>query len=170
MQKLTHAITTKLRAFYTLNFVGVVVGFIGFFAALAPSLMPRPGLFMGILAGLGLIIGYGLGVCISYTVRWLGFDELPMRVKQQVWRTTLIMLPLLAIALGIAAAGWQDEVRLLVGLEPVDGTDITVIVVVSFIVASLFFAFGTMYSWRVSQYLASDCWRAQVASASGGSR
>lgn len=137
MQKLIHVIAAKLRAFYTLNFIGVIVGFLGYFAALTPSLMPRPGLFMGVLAGLGLILGYGLGVCISSVVRWLGFGELPVRVKRQAWRTVLIVLPLLAIALGITAAGWQNEVRLLVGLEPVDGSDVAVIIISSLIVASL---------------------------------
>ena len=43
---------------------GLVGAVLGFGIALTPSLLPRPWLFEGIIAGLGAAIGYG---AVSYT-------------------------------------------------------------------------------------------------------
>lgn len=127
----------RLKSFYTLNYTGLLIGLLGFVAALTPSLMPRPALFMGIVAGFGFMIGYSVGVLLSHTVRWLGFGELSPHVKHHAWRAAATVLPLVAILTGFAAADWQNEVRQLVGVEPIDGAGITVVAVVSLLVASL---------------------------------
>lgn len=140
MKLFKQKILERLRIFYTLNFTGTVGGFIGFCAALTPSLMPRPVAFMGVLAGLGLVIGYGLGVWLSYVVRWLGFKEPRVQVKRVAWIVVRVGFLLGAIIFTIVAAGWQNEVRELVSLPRVPSINALPIVGIAFIVASVILA------------------------------
>ncbi len=89
------------------------------FAALSftPSLLPRPALFQGLVAGLSAAIGYLLGVLAAYI--WREFADRPARVPaRRTWRwfgVAAVVLLVLALALGL---WWQREAAGLVGLVP----------------------------------------------------
>lgn len=128
----------RIKTFYTLNYLGLLVGFIGFFLALTPSLLPRPVLFLGIISGLGLIIGYGIGSLISSLLRWTNVREPSAQTKQLVWRASGAILAILIIVFGFQAAAWQNDVRDLIGEPHVSGIGVVRIVIISLITASLF--------------------------------
>ncbi len=130
----------KLQKFYRLNFTGALIGFLGYLAALTPSLMPRPAAFMGIIAGFGFVIGYGLGVLASYFIRSLHFMEPSKPSKRIAWNVLFASMSVVAIVYGFAAAAWQNDVRLLVGEQALKGTEIADVVLFAILSASLVLA------------------------------
>jgi uncharacterized membrane protein len=103
-----------------LNYVGLVGAVLAFGAALTPSLLPRPWLFEGVIAGIGAALGYGVGVASSWFVRRLPLREPSAVLKHRAWWVLAVAGPLLAIYFLLLGVGWQNEVRTLVG-EPDEG-------------------------------------------------
>lgn len=103
----------------SLNFSGIVMGIIFYCFAMLPSLLPRPALFQALLSGVSLLIGYGFGVFISHTTRWLIQQELVSEHKKTIMWKVLIMLAITLFIVFIFLGGvWQDNVRQLVGETP----------------------------------------------------
>jgi uncharacterized membrane protein len=91
-----------------------------FAASLTPSLLPRSVLAQGMVSGCSVAAGYGIGVFGSWLWRYV---KLP-QPNGRSWR-----IAMLAAAMGCAivaiislwhAAGWQNSIRQLMKLEPVD--------------------------------------------------
>jgi uncharacterized membrane protein len=98
------------------NWLGLWSALGAFEAALTPSLLPRPWLFEGVIAGLGAAIGYGVGVLISWLIRRSPLPEPGATVKRWAWRLIAVLLPVLGIYYLLLGVGWQNEVRTLVGM------------------------------------------------------
>ncbi len=107
---------------------GLVGAVLGFGIALTPSLLPRPWLFEGIIAGLGAAIGYGVGTFFSWLLRRpLKVIEPSAAFKHRAWIGLAVLGPLFAVYFLLVGTGWQNEVRTLVG-EPDEGLSTGVIV------------------------------------------
>jgi len=109
------------RQWRSLSATGLLFGALFFAVSLTPSLIPRPFLLQAVLSGVALAAGYGVGVFL----RWLwGYLELPVP-RERVQR--ILKWPLAALSLGFAvafllhASTWQDSVRVLMGMEPLEG-------------------------------------------------
>lgn len=102
---------------------GALVGLLAAALSMTPSLLPRPALFQGIITGLAFLIGYGIGVgawwLVRRFVRWRPTPE----HRRIAWWVYLGVAVLLAIVLGVASVGWQNEVRRTVELPEIDGFD-----------------------------------------------
>ncbi len=120
-----------------LNWLGLVVGTLAFGASLTPSLLPRPWLFEGVIAGLGAALGYGLGCLLSWVIRAVVRREPSPRVKRVAWRGAAVVLPLLGLYWLLLGVGWQNEVRELVGMEDEGLTTAVVVGAVAAITAIL---------------------------------
>ncbi|MCC5795086.1 MAG: alpha/beta-hydrolase family protein [Chromatiales bacterium] len=99
---------------------GLLVATLFFAASLTPSLLPRPFLMQGVLSGCSLAAGYGVGVFGRWLWRYL---ELPVpRPALQRLATLLAAAVLLVTALLFLrqAADWQNSIRALMTLDPVD--------------------------------------------------
>lgn len=100
--------------------VGIALGTLFFAASLTPSLVPRTPVTQGVLAGACFAAGYGLGVLW----RWLwAYLELPApaeRLRRVV--NGLLAAFCLAVVLVFLwrAAAWQDSIRAVMDLPPVD--------------------------------------------------
>ena len=103
-----------------LSRIGVLVGTLFFAVSLTPSLIPRSTLFQGLVSGLSLAAGYALGAA----VRWLwGYLELPSlggRLRHRVHAVAALGCVALAVGFLWQASAWQDQLRLLVGMAPVE--------------------------------------------------
>lgn len=99
---------------------GLILGTLFFAAALTPSLVPRTGLVQGVLGGLSFAAGYGLGVMLAAGWRAL---QLP---QPGPWWEVRLRLGLGALGLAVAvwallrAPHWQNDLRGLMGLDPVE--------------------------------------------------
>ncbi|WP_085025471.1 alpha/beta hydrolase [Ensifer aridi] len=109
-----------LRSFST---SGLLVGFLFFAVSLTPSLIPRPYLIQAVISGFSLAAGYAIGVFL----RWLwSFFELPEPTVRRA-RTLKIAAAIVSIAAAAVflwqAAGWQNTVRHLMGLESIESAE-----------------------------------------------
>jgi uncharacterized membrane protein len=106
----------------SLSIPGLLVGTLFFAISLTPSLLPRGWVMQGILSGLCLSAGYGLGV--GYRWVW-GYLELPFpRDRVRRWGLWIAAGICVLVAIGFLwqASSWQNSVRGLMELEPVEGT------------------------------------------------
>ena len=104
----------------TLCTTGLLTGTVFFIASLTPSLLPRGWVMQGLLSGFSFSAGYAIGV----TARWIwSYLELPVptRQAQRIWLWTASGVCLaVAVAFLWQASAWQSDIRVFMGLEPVD--------------------------------------------------
>jgi uncharacterized membrane protein len=104
--------------FNKFSYVGLVFAVIFFLISMLPSLLPRPWLYQGLISGLSMAIGYGLGILLSKFGRWLFEHEPKTRIKQIFWKVLYIVGPISIIMFLYLGATWQNQVRQLVGEQP----------------------------------------------------
>jgi len=100
---------------------GLLVGTLMFAASLTPSLLPRTPLMEGVVSGLSFFAGYVIGVAAR---RIWAYLELPMPGLKAAGRIrAFVALCCAATALAFLrlAAEWQNSIRSLMKLEPVEG-------------------------------------------------
>jgi len=101
-----------------LNFAGFTLGCFFFCMSLTPSLLPRPWLYQGLIGGIAFILGYGVGLFISWLSRKIFRREPSAKVKDVAWLLVAIVAP---VAIGIyliKSFGWQNNIRPLIGEQP----------------------------------------------------
>jgi uncharacterized membrane protein len=80
-----------------------------------PSLLPRSGLFQGLLAGITGAIGYGLGVAGAWL--WREFaDRDPRPPGRRSWRVFAVAATLLLVVSVVLGQRWQHQLRDLMGM------------------------------------------------------
>ena len=109
-----------LRLWHSFSGVGLGLGTLFFAASLTPSLIPRSFLIQGVLSGLCFSIGYALGVGWRWLWRFLELPEPKRRLLHIANLTAAIVCALVVAVFLWRAAGWQNSIRALMGLEPVD--------------------------------------------------
>jgi uncharacterized membrane protein len=103
-------------------------------SSLTPSLLPRGWLLQGLIAGLTAAIGYGLGVAVAWFVAEVTDRRLSAGARRLAWQAVAVAGPaLVLIALGFGLY-WQQQIHLLMGLEPPEGFSAVGIVVVAVLV------------------------------------
>ena len=107
--------TSGRRRFrYTLPGSWVAVIFVCL--SFSPSLVPRPGAFQGLVAGITGVIGYGLGVLGARV--WREFADRPERSpRPRSWRAFQIAGPLVLLISYLLGQRWQGQIRELVEAE-----------------------------------------------------
>lgn len=108
-----------VRFLRSLSAGGLVLGTLFFAAALTPSLVPRTYLTQGVLAGACFAIGYGLGVGWRWLWRYMELPEPQEGRLRALKLATAATCTLIVLLFLWWAAGWQDSVRAVMGLEPV---------------------------------------------------
>lgn len=124
---------------------GLIVGALGFLAALTPSLVPRSELIQGVTAGLGFVIGYAAGAFMIWAVRLLEF--LPPEPKPRARRSYWAEVAAAAVVLfGLSrVAEWQNGVRAVMELPPVETFSAVLVLVVAVVVAVVLVMIGRLF-------------------------
>jgi uncharacterized membrane protein len=122
---------------------GAVLGSLLFAAALTPSLIPRDHLSQGLLAGLCLFAGYGIGAALAWLWRFLGLPrarQWPRRWSRSL-NTALAVVCAVIVVMALAhSAGWQNSVRALMGLPPVDTAHPFIVCTIAFLLFAVLLA------------------------------
>jgi uncharacterized membrane protein len=106
-----------------------------FCLSLAPSLLPRGLILQGLLSGITAAIGYGVGSGASAAVRKIQSAE-PRRATKRIGWWLLLAATIVLVPLALVLGRWsQNEVRDLMGMEPVSAWKVIVILVVTVVTA-----------------------------------
>ncbi len=130
--------------FNKFSFVGLLFAVIFFLLSMLPSLLPRPWLYQGLISGLSMAIGYGIGVLLSKSVRWLFEKELSKKLKINAWKILYICGPIFMFIFLYQGATWQNQVRELVGEQALDARHSIRILILSIILFILLIAIARL--------------------------
>mgnify|MGYP001025600493 CR=1 FL=1 len=157
------------RFWRSLSLAGLLAGTLFFAASLTPSLIPRGFAVQGVLSGIAFSAGYGIGTLGQWLWAWL---ELPapqargMRIAKQA---AAVACTGIALAFLWQASAWQNSIRDLMGMEPVESArpvQVGLIALAVFIallaIGRLFRLVGRLVSRRLRAFLPR-----RIAAASG---
>lgn len=122
-----------------LSFTGIVLAVAFFSISLSPSLVPRPYMLQGILAGLVIAIGYGLGVVIKWLWDYLSFPILKNNYLIVFKINISIFCAVLFFYSVYYSNHWQNDLRLSMGLEPNDFSLTIYMMLIAIVVAAVIF-------------------------------
>lgn len=125
---------------------GVVLGALAFAAALWPSLIPRSGALQGVLAGLCFSIGYLAGFVAVKLWTWAVQPAAIARarlVRRSMAAMVFALLPIFG-ALWLATV-WQNDIRAVMQMDPVESTRPLLIGGVAFGVALVLLCLGRVF-------------------------
>ena len=105
------------RSFST---AGLLLGTLFFAASLTPTLLPRTFLTQGLLSGWALAAGYGIGAFGGWLWTYMELPQLNDRVLRVGTLAAASACAIVAVISLWEAAGWQNSIRRLMELEPVD--------------------------------------------------
>lgn len=108
------------KGWRSFSFVGLAIATLFFAASLSPSLLPRPYVVQGLLSGFALAVGYGVGVFGVWLWLYLEIPKPGERTQYISKRITTAVVALVAASFLWRAAIWQNSIRQLMEMEPVD--------------------------------------------------
>jgi uncharacterized membrane protein len=118
-----------------LNYLGLAFATLFYALSLLPSLLPRSSVLQGLVTGLSVVSGYGIGVLLSFGIRWATEKDVPAKYKAWAWRALRIIGPLVVLLFGYLGKVWHDEVRALVGMPADSGMRVVTMLLVAALVA-----------------------------------
>lgn len=139
----------RVKSILRLNFIGLSGGIFFYCLALTPSLLPRPAMFEGLVAGLSFAVGYGIGTFISWAVRRFPIREPSKHIKLIAWRLLLATIAVLVILYGLWSSTWQNQVRGFIGEPQLEGQHIVSILVTAIATAAIVIAIGRIIGWMI---------------------
>jgi uncharacterized membrane protein len=125
-----------VRLWRSLSPAGLLLGTLFFAASLTPTLLPRTYLTQGVLSGCSLAAGYGIGVFGQWLAAYMGLPKSNSRARQTVRLVAAIACAFAAAFYLWKAAGWQNSIRELMALPPVDSShplEVGLVAVVTFL-------------------------------------
>jgi uncharacterized membrane protein len=147
-------LSVKIPAFLknlyeSLSFWGLMFATIFFAFSLTPSLLPRHYAVQGVLSGFALAVGYGIGVLCVWTWLYLEFgrpNEKIILVSKQV---TAVVSAAIAVIFLWRDTVWQNSIRELMEMDPVESAYPTRVVLIALITALtlVFLARGLRKCW-----------------------
>lgn len=109
------------RLWNSLSSPGLLLGTLLFAVSLTPSLLPRSALMQGLVSGFSLAAGYAAGVIGNALWRYLEMPAPRPRVERIVTRVAAGVCAVTAAVFLWMASDWQDSIRDLMDMEPVEG-------------------------------------------------
>ena len=111
-----------MKLFMRLNRVSIVGAILFLAASLTPSLIPRDALLQGVLSGASLALGYAAGTFAHWLWNYLEFPAGAHKIRQRVFAVAGGIALLIAAASIWNWASWQDSLREMMSMSPLDGT------------------------------------------------
>ncbi len=102
------------------SFVGIATGIALMALSFTPSLIPRDWTIQAVIAGLTFVGGYGIGVGLNALWRYLGLPIIPHKHQRTATLAALAASSLILMYCLFRTLEWQNEVRQIVSLDPID--------------------------------------------------
>jgi uncharacterized membrane protein len=123
---------------HSFSTAGLLLGTLFFAASLTPTLLPRNFLTQGVLSGCSLAVGYGIGVFGGWLWAYMEFPQLKDRLLRLVAKPAAATgCAVVAVISLWQAARWQNSIRELMQLEPIDTAHPIEISLIALIVLSI---------------------------------
>lgn len=116
--------TAPRTRWWFLDAGGSVGGFVGAVLAVTPSLLPRPALLQGLAAAVAFALGYLLGAIVWGMLRTAVSWRPSRATGRRMWLGYLIAWVFAVAILSSLALRWQNEVRRLVEMPPLETADL----------------------------------------------
>lgn len=129
--------------------MGLVVGAILFSLALTPSLLPRTALIQGVLSGCAFAAGYGIGVLLEWLWRYMGFKLPASKYAHWLKLAAAAGCIILVAACLYQTSGWQNSVRSVMGMEPVESGLPVWILLIALVPAAILIFIGKLLAYGV---------------------
>jgi len=133
----------------SLSILGVLLGTLCFAASLTPSLVPQPPLIQGALGGISFAVGYGVGVGLRLLWASLQLPLPPRRVRRALLAVAVIGSAAAAWLCLWWATGWQNRLRGLMDMPPIDSAGPWTIAATAVAVFVLLLLIGRLFLWMV---------------------
>jgi uncharacterized membrane protein len=125
--------------------LGVLLGALFFAASLTPSLIPRTFLLQGILGGVCFALGYGLGVFALWLWEFLELPIPNLRLRRiATWAAAAVATVIVGTYLW-RAAEWQNSIRALMEMPPVDTAHPVEVGLVAAAIAAVLILLGRLF-------------------------
>ena len=147
------------RHWAAFSYIGLVFATLFFSASLSPSLLPRNYIVQGLLSGLALAVGYGVGVFSVWLWRYLELPKPGEKIERVAKQVTTIGV---ALVVGISlwrATIWQNSIRELMEMEPLETAYPWRVVLITILFGALLIT-GTRILWKSCSLVARQLNRA----------
>src|SRR6185312_5020492 len=134
--------------------VGIVLGALFFAASLTPTLVPRSSLTQGVLAGACFAIGYAIGIFWRWLWHYLELPIASARIRAMTNAVVAVASFAVVVTFLWRAAAWQDSIRAVMGLPPVETARPFKVCAIALMTFVLLLVLARLF-WRVSRFLAS---------------
>jgi uncharacterized membrane protein len=121
------------------------LGTLFFAASLTPTLLPRSFLTQGVLSGISLAAGYGIGVCSHWLWACMGLPQPKGRLRRVATLAAASGCAVVAVISLRQAARWQNSIRALMQLEPVDTAHPLEVALIALAVLAILVALGRLF-------------------------
>lgn len=99
---------------------GLLVGTLFLAASLTPSLIPRTDVLQGVLSGVAMAAGYGAGMFLRWLWSYLEIPAPGWRVERTIKSGVAAVCVIVVVVYLWRASEWQNAIRVLMELDPVD--------------------------------------------------
>lgn len=123
---------------------GLLFGLVFFALSLTPSLIPRHFVLQGVLSGCVFSVGYAVGVTLEWLWTFLGFSRPRKPVARVIEIALLASALLLAIVFLWRSTGWQNSIRSVMEMAPVESTQPVWVVAIALVVSVVLIGIGTL--------------------------
>jgi uncharacterized membrane protein len=134
------------RLIPTYAFDGMIGALVFAVVSFLPSLLPRSGLFQGLITGVTAATGYGIGLVVGWFWREIANRD-PRPTQRRSWLILGGVAAFLLIYIVIRSQGWQGQLRDLMGVPTPGPAWIVIMPVVAVVVFWLVIAIARVFRW-----------------------
>ncbi|GLS30401.1 Uncharacterized membrane protein [Mesorhizobium albiziae] len=141
-----------LRLWQSFSATGLLVGALFFAASLTPTLLPRAYPLQGALSGCSFAAGYGVGVFALWLWDYLELPKPARRAARAIKLVATVICAAIVVTFLWHASEWQNSIRAVMNLEPVDSAHPLRVGLIALLVFVLLIALARLFelSFRYS--------------------
>ncbi|TVP85457.1 MAG: hypothetical protein EA347_09850 [Thioalkalivibrio sp.] len=132
--------------------IGLLVATLFFALSLTPSLVPRPPVVQGLIAGMSFSAGYAVGVFGGWLWYYLEFPVPGRRLDWIIKLLAAVACAVVAVTFLWQATEWQNSVRALMGMEEIGGVQPVTVAVMTLVIFAVLLSVARLFK-RTFQFL-----------------